>query len=87
MREAIKQSGTETQMNQFNKIYEDLKTLDLLNNDVCFEKFILEHLINYFNKFHCFVQQTLDERLCATFPPMLPKNLFLKMKQKTTKFN
>ncbi|XP_055309558.1 pentatricopeptide repeat-containing protein 2, mitochondrial-like [Sitodiplosis mosellana] len=31
--------------------------------------------------------ETLDERLCATFPPMLPKNLYQKMKNKTFKAN
>lgn len=34
LRDSITKSGTEQQLAKFNKIYEDLKALDLLNNDV-----------------------------------------------------
>lgn len=37
LREAIKKSGTEAKMDQFNKIYDDLKSLDLLSDEVRYD--------------------------------------------------
>lgn len=34
MRESITKSGSEQQLTRFNEIYEELKALDLLNDDV-----------------------------------------------------
>ncbi|XP_031617089.1 pentatricopeptide repeat-containing protein 2, mitochondrial-like [Contarinia nasturtii] len=63
LRRSIEKSGTEEQLNKFNRIYDDLKSFDLLSDE------------------------TLDEHLCASFPPMLPKNQFKKMQRNIIKDN
>lgn len=85
LRQAIEKSGNKQQLDLFQQLIDELSSLDLLNDEVNSIKFTQIVEANRYFLFYFNIQQTIDEHLCRTFPTMIPKNQFRKMKNKVLK--